>query len=112
MANTIYIACGAHGVAGATVEYTHLKLVRDIKKARKLWTKEQAKNLHQILATSLTNMLPEIMANGIAKDAYGETYTKEIFDQDLVCLAVYDHIGNDKQIGLMMPRSNFNSTIQ
>lgn len=112
MANSIYIACGAHGVAGAAVEYTHLKLVRDIKKVRKLYTKEQAQQLHQILAKSLTAMLPEIMANGIAKDAYGETYTKETFDSDLVCLAVYDHIGNNKQIGLVMPRNTAQTQVQ
>ena len=112
MSNTIYIACGAHGVEGAAVEYSHLKLVRDIKKVKKLFNKEQAKELHKILATSLTAMLPEIMSNGWAVDAYGERYTKETFDQDLVCLAVYDHYGNGKQIGLVMPRNNSKTTVQ
>jgi hypothetical protein len=104
MSNTIYIACGAHGVAGASVEYTRLKLERSIKKAKKVFNKEQAKELHKIMAQSLTAMLPEIIANGTAVDSYGEVYNKETFDQDLVCLAIYDHIGNGSQIALMMPR--------
>jgi hypothetical protein len=102
--NTIFIACDAHGVAGAGVEITQLKLQRDIKAVKKQWTKEQAKKLHTILANTLSAMLPEIMAHGCATDAYGEFYTKETFDQDLVCLAIYDHIGNGKQISLMNPR--------
>lgn len=112
MANSIYIACGAHGVAGACVEYSHLKLQRDIKAVKKQWTKEQAKQLHAVLAESLSAMLPEIMAHGCATDAYGEFYTQETFDQDLVCLAVYDHYGNGKQIGLVMPRFGNLNTIQ
>jgi hypothetical protein len=112
MSNTIYIACGAHGVSGASVEYSHLKLQRDIKAAKKMWTKQQAQHLHKILSTTLTTMLPEIMTNGWAVDSYGERYTRETFDQDLVCLAVYDHIGNNKQIGLIMPRGISKTTVQ
>jgi hypothetical protein len=115
MANTIYIACEAHGVAGAAVEYSHLKLQRDIKKFKKMATKEMARDLHAILARSLTAMLPDIMLSGTAVDAYGERYTQDTFDSDLVALAIYDHIGNDKQIALMMPRfgnlANFNKEV-
>ena len=112
MTQTIYIACGAHGVSGACVEYSHLKLVRDIKTAKKRFTKQEAQQLHKILSTTLTAMLPEIMSNGWAVDAYGERYNKETFDQDLVCLAVYDHVGNGSQIGLVMPRSQTKTTVQ
>lgn len=112
MSNTIYIACGAHGVQGASVEYSHLKLQRDIKAAKKLYTKQEAQQLHKILSMTLSAMLPNIMSTGQAVDSYGEHYTRETFDQDLVCLAVYDHIGNNKQIALIMPRTTSKTPVQ
>ena len=97
----IFIACGAHGISGAAVEYTDSSLRKLIKQTKKRFTAEQCRDLHKILKTELATMLPKIMEHGLAKDSYGEYYTTEKFDTDLVYLAVYDHIGNNKQIGLV-----------
>lgn len=98
--NAVYIACGAHGVRGAVVETTHTIITRNITRARKKFGAENCKKLHEILARSLTAMMPQIMNQGYAVDEFGEYYTEETFDSDLVLLAVYDHVGNGRQIGV------------
>lgn len=99
----IVIACGAHGVKGAAVEYSDRLLRKEIKKVRKTLSKAQCQQLHKVLSHTLSDMLPTIAQYGMAIDAFGETYTKVTFDQDLVMLAVYDHVGNDSMIGLVKP---------
>jgi hypothetical protein len=104
----ITINLSFHGVKGACVQYTDKELRRDIKEARKLWTKTDAQKMVEILRKTLTDMLPDIINKGISRDPFGEIYTKEIFDQDLVCLAVYDHIGNDRPIALAFDPAKIN----
>jgi hypothetical protein len=96
---TLQIACTYHGVPHAIVITTHDKIVNTIQQVTQMYSKKQCRNIHKSLAKDLSNMLPDIVANGFSF-CNGEFYNRETFNEDLVCLAVYDHIGNDKQIAL------------
>jgi hypothetical protein len=98
---TIQIACEYHGVPHAVVLTTHETIVNTINEVSQMYSKKQCRNIHKSLAKDLAKMLPSIVANGSAISSNGEFYNREIFNQDLVCLAVYDHLGNDKQIALI-----------
>ena len=102
----IVIAHEPHGVKGAAVQYTDRGLRREIKKVKKTVNKALCQQMHQMLSKSLSDMLPTIKQHGMAIDAYGETYTKAKFDQDLVLLAVYDLIGNGRLINIFKPSLN------
>lgn len=95
------IICEMHGVSGAVVEITTEKLAESIAEAKQLFTKDQCRKLHKILKTELTRMLPMIAHYKYAVDSFGEFYDTQTFDDDLVLLAVYDHIGNGKKITLL-----------
>lgn len=97
--DTIVIACGAHGMPGVCVETTDSDVREAIAQASTL-KRKQVRKLHQMLVKNLKKMLPAIKSGKTVRDPHGELYTKEIFDADLVWLAVYDHVGNGKQIGL------------
>ena len=97
---TIQIACTYHGVPHAVVITTHDQIVDIIKQVSEMYSKKQCRNIHKSLAKDLSKMLPDIIAKGSSVSSEGEYYTRETFNQDLVCLAVYDHIGNNKQIAL------------
>ena len=96
--STVNIACTFHGVAGAVVQTTERDIKRATKQAKREFGKDGCKKLHAILARELTAMLPQIAKFGNAVDSYGEFYTNETFDADLLLLAVYDSVGNKRSI--------------
>lgn len=101
--NTIFINCGPHGVRGAAVETTHdmITSLRDTLLSaiqNKEITKNEIRSMHSQLAAELTKIFPEILKTGRAYSDILGNYDKETFDADLVHLAVYDHVGNGKQI--------------
>jgi hypothetical protein len=97
--DTIVIACTPHGVAGACVEYTHGELVELINSVP--FDAVTCSKLHKTLKRELSKMLPRIAQGKMATDRYGELYDKAKFDMDLVHLAVYDYLGNGRQIALV-----------
>ena len=96
----IFIACGYHGVKGATVETTERELHKAIKSVKSEMSKDMCRMLHSTLSKSLSEMLPDMISKGTAIDKYGEHYDREKFNDDLLAVGVYDHIGNNKRIGL------------
>ena len=65
-------------------------------------SKDMIKQMHLNLVKELKAMLPAIMKGESPTDSHGEVYTKQTFDDDLIHLAVYDHLANGKRIHLMM----------
>jgi hypothetical protein len=98
-----YIVMTPHGVNGAAVQVddaTVKDCIRQIKNAlrKHQLTRAMIRDMHEMLAKELSNMMMKILRTGQAVDSKGETYDKAKFDNDLVWCAVYDHIGNGKKI--------------
>ena len=98
MSKKFYIACDLPGQANMLVECRQFTLQRDIKQARREFTREEAQKLHAILSQSLSQMLPAMQAQGQAVDAWGEHYNQDTFAKDLVCVTIYNLIGNDEPV--------------
>ena len=61
------------------------------------FTKARARKLVKLLKQQVRTHLPTIMRGETYYDGF-ETMDKQKFDDDLVCLAIYDYIGNNKPI--------------
>ena len=107
----IFIACEPHGIPGVAVETTKHDveaLMNAIKEEirRGSINKDMIKQMHLNLVKELKAMLPAIMRGESPTDSNGEVYTKQIFDDDLIHMAIYDHLANGKRIHLMMSPSS------
>lgn len=102
MTTQIQIVCAHHGVAGASVFTTHENLLEILDYVKQTNTKKECRKLHAYLKKELSRMLPDIVSKGKAKSSDGDIVTKDDFNEDLICLAIYDHVGNDKQIGIFI----------
>lgn len=98
----IVISLGSHGLKGFAVQTTHEIVLDAIELAKSTYTRQECEQLRNILVRELRNGSGAIMSGKTFVDSYGELYDKQKFNDDLVWVAIYDHVANNKPIGLMM----------
>jgi hypothetical protein len=92
-----------NGLTGVGVETNEQQMDKVWADIPQHYPQQTYKDLADALRKSLKAMLPSIVKNGYATDVYGEFYSKEIFDTDLMYLAAYDYIGYGKGISIQQP---------